>query len=453
MSNDSDFDRRVSALEAMGFAPYPSVRNLTNLLDNGGIVGRVINLAPGRLHLAFPARMNLREYSVKADLDAVLAELRPGDIVVATAQNDVIVEIIPCVIVRQTLEPADPQPGVARLCEREQELFWNEVTRKTFTDADRVMTFLRSFLSERGYLEVVMPVLTSNPDISPNLPFQTQASDGTVLSLRTTYPYSERLLYSLTKIYQIGPNFRDEPSGIERSPEFNMLSIGQAMVDYEEMIELGESLVRELTQYVKGSTKVDFFGESVDFAVPWIRLSTAEAIYRYAGINIDDCFEIDKLESIVQSKKLPLPETPFGAIRGQIYHGAVFDILLKNFVYPKLRQPTFLTEFPYFFGGPGRAVDMGQRFKMRAEGFVAGIEIAETASVLTDPRQIRRWHGDVLAEKHRVGWMQEENHSYLDTIDRGLLIPSVIAFGIERLLMLVLEKAHISEVMWYSHRV
>jgi lysyl-tRNA synthetase, class II len=452
-SQNIEYERRLSALDALGYKLYRSARDLARLTTDGGIVGRVLHVGPGRIRFAYPALANAAEYPVSADLNPVLAELRSGDVVVIAVREGVVGEIMPAVIVRQTLEPSDPEPGVARVLQREQELFWSETARKTFRDADRVVAFLRSYLSDRGFLEVAMPVLTSNSDISPNPPFRTRASDGTVLNLRTTYPYSERLLYSLTKIYQIGPNFRDEPSGIERSPEFNMLSIGQSMADYEVMMDLGESLVRDLTLHIKGSTNIDFFGQHVDLRASWTRLSTAEAVTRYAGVDIDDCFDLSKLEQILLSKGLALPETPFAAGRSQIYHGAVFDVLLKKFVYPRLRQPTFLTEFPYFFGGPGRAVDPQGRFKMRAEGFVAGIEIAETASVLTDPRHIRRWHTDIREEKRRIGWMQAEDVLYLDTVDRGLLVPSVIAFGIERLLMLVLGKTNISEVMWYSYRM
>jgi len=460
---------RVDRIRGLGFDPYPRARQVAPSMrlgdaavladgDGGSVVGRILRATPVgdvfQVVLAGPSAGST--IGVEIARSPLVDELRPGDVIFCEVRRagGVLLGggVRPVVIaVRQLARPDAAQPISSG--QREMEIFWDESVRAVVERSARVLGFIRSLLHRHEFVEVAMPSLVANPDVSPNVPFRTASTGGTQYVLRTTYPYSERLLFSMEKAYQLGPTFRDEPMGFERNPEFTMLSLGQTMADYDTMMDLGEQLLRETAQHVVGRTRLSFLGVDVDLAVPWRRLTVAEAVADITGVQIGDCFDLSRLEDIVCGLGLGLPQTPYARHRSQIYHSMVFDVLLKNLVYPRLLQPTFLTEFPFFFGGPGRPVDGDGLFKMRAEGFVSGVEVAETAGVLTDPAAIRAWHEMALAAKRGVGWQQALDEGYLDTMDHGILCPGIIAFGIERLLMLVLEKDSISDTMLYPNDI
>lgn len=231
-----------------------------------------------------------------------------------------------------------------------------------------------------------------------------------------------------------------------------MLCLGQAFTDYDDMMHLCESLFSTLATEITGSTSLTFLDERVDLAKPWRRLSISEAVEQYANMTLDDCLDLNRLERAVQDLGLTIPDTPYATMRGQVYQGIVLDCVLKARVYPQLRQPTFLTEFPFFFSGPARLVDGGP-CKMRAEAFIAGVEVAETAAIETDARVIHDWHAAMRENKRMAGWIQDPDVAFLDTVDRGLLSPSVLAVGIERLMMVMLGKSRIDQVLLYPNSI
>lgn len=416
------------------------------------VAGRVVAVEPEALVVAGTSAANsIRLLAKNRALPQLTSlALKPGDIVVALVRSDdsgLLVESLQLLVEAAVwTEPTTDVPTR----QGEVRLYGDSDLRRVLESTDLLLTRIRAFLHERHYLEVQLPVLNEQADISPNIPFATTSVAGSEFHLRTTFPYFERLFFSVDRAFQIGPMFRDELAEVDREPEFNMLCLGSILCDYEDMMDLGEELVADLAAHVIGRTEVQTKGASVRLDQPWRRRPLGELLEEHCGITVETTDDLASLWHAVHERSLT--SVPEPAEYSQLLHSRLLDALLKEYVYPTLIQPTFVTEFPYYYGGPACPVRAQPESKMRAEAFVGGVEVGETVAFLTDSQTIERWHSTVLQEKSLAGWSQEADQPFLDTMRRGIFPSAVIALGIERLLMLLLETPDIAQITVFPGR-
>lgn len=416
--------------------------------------GRVVTVEPNSLILAgYSANVRVRGRAQSAhELLFTEMGLTPGDVVAVVARresDEFTFESVQLLVPSRV--PTDPAEAAgAPTSQGEVRLYGDPDLRRVLEATDQLLGRVRTFLRERGYLELQLPVLNDQADISPNMPFTTTSTAGEQLNLRTTFPYFERIFFSVERAFQIGPMFRDELAQADREPEFNMLCLGSALCDYVDMMDLGEELVADLAQAVIGRGSVTSSGTTVRLDQPWQRRPLGELLDEHADVTLDVADSLVALWKLVHDRGLTAEPEP--AAYSQLLHSRLLDALLKEYVYPRLIQPTFVTEFPYYYGGPARPIRHDEGMKMRAEAFIGGVEVGETVAFLTDPRRIDRWHSTVRREKALVGSYQPPDEPFLDTMRRGIFPSAVIAFGIERLLMRFLEFSDITQVALFPGR-
>ena len=242
-----------------------------------------------------------------------------------------------------------------RYRQRYLDLIANPEVADTFVQRSRIISGIRRFLDDRGFVEVDTPILVPIPAGAHARPFTTHhnALDERLYLRIATELYLKRLIVGgLDKVYEIGRVFRNEGIDQDHNPEFTLLESYEAYADYNTVMEMVESLVSRLAQDVHGSMQVATGERVIDFTPPWPRLSLREELQRRSGIDIDDYPDAESLTRVALD--LGLQPGPREA------RGRLIDKMLSVYVEPHLIQPSFLLDYPEDMsplakGHPGQA--------------------------------------------------------------------------------------------------
>lgn len=294
-------------------------------------------------------------------------------------------------------------------------------------------------------MEVETPVLIPVRHIAPVTPFQVSSSDGSCFDLRISGgDYVKRLMLAgYEKLFQIGKFFRDETPTYKNSPEFMMLSVAFLYYNYENVMEYLESIVTKVATSVYGKTSFNFKEKTIDMTPPWRRASLRDLATEYAGIDLDYCQNKASLLNALRKKGLTPDENRT--------YTQIFDDLLDVLILPNVINPTFITEFPYYLGGPAKPLAHDPRYKERAElYFGGGVELANMSSGLNNPVHLRDWHEFAIQQKVEAGQLPHPmNEDYLRFIEHGFPPSGTGAIGLDRLIMLMSEVDDIREIMLF----
>jgi lysyl-tRNA synthetase class 2 len=347
--------------------------------------------------------------------------------------------------------PPDKYHGLAdieqRYRHRELDLLANEETRELFVARSRMVTAIRRFLDERGFLEVETPVLQPLYGGALARPFTTyhNALDRTLYLRIATELYLKRLIVGgLEKVYELGKDFRNEGISHKHNPEFTMLETYEAYADYLDVAAMTEELVAHAARETVGTLTVERDGETIDLTPPWRRMTLKEAIQGETGIDIDVSKDRETLLAAMRQAGIdsnPEPGTGWGKL---------VDELLSKRVEPKLVQPTFLLDYPVElspFAKPHRSeAGVVERF----EGFIGGIEVANSFSELNDPDEQR----SRFEQQQRLGAAGDEeaqpfDEDFLRALEQGMPPTGGLGLGIDRLLMVLTGRHSIREVVLF----
>lgn len=335
----------------------------------------------------------------------------------------------------------DPETRYRR---RYLDLISNEGSRATFRARSAVLRAIRTFLDERGFIEVETPTLQPLYGGAAATPFTTryETLNQTVFLRIATELYLKRLIVGgLERVYEIGKDFRNEGTSRKHSPEFTMLELYWAYVDYHAIMTLTESMFSTVAHDVLGGQHVQFDGHAIDFTPPWQRLTVRDAVLQHAGIDIDESQDREDLRTHVAG--LGIATDP-GAGRGKLV-----EELVAARVEPALIQPTFLCDFPVDFPGSLLAKrrtdrpDLTERFEL----YIGGMEIANAFTELNDPDDQRARMEDaarLAGEEHA-----EVDADFLLALEHGMPPTGGIGFGIDRLVMVLTGAQHIRETILF----
>jgi lysyl-tRNA synthetase class 2 len=396
------------------------------------------------------------------DLDehsrAVYDALDPGDfvgasgVVIKSKTGEVSVDVQQLTFLSKSLRnPPEKFHGLidveTRYRQRYLDLMSNVETRQVFLTRSRVITAIRNFLNARGFVEVETPVLQAIPGGGSARPFATEsyAMDSRMYLRIALELYLKRcIIGGIERVYEIGRNFRNEGVSFKHSPEFTMLELYQAYVDYEDIMRLTEDVVATAAKAAIGKTRVRWGDKEIDFNPPWQRIPLRTAIAEFSGVDYDVYPDTEALRQAAAGTGL---HTESGWNRGKI-----LDELLTAFVEPKLTQPTFLTDYPTAFPGstlakgkPGNP-DEVERF----EAFAGGLEIANAFSELNDPRvQLERFMEQVSAREAGDPEAQPFDQDFLTALEHGMPPTGGLGLGIDRLVMLLTDQHTIRDVILF----
>jgi lysyl-tRNA synthetase, class II len=331
---------------------------------------------------------------------------------------------------------------------RELDLLANEDTRELFRMRTTLVAAIRGFLDERGFLEVETPVLQPLYGGALARPFTTyhHALDRTLYLRIATELYLKRLIVGgLEKVYELGKDFRNEGISYKHNPEFTMLESYEAYADYLDVAAMTEELVAAAAAATLGGTTLERDGATIDLSPPWRRVTLQEAIREQTGIDVlEHPGDYDALAAAMREAGLDLPD------EAGIGYGKLVDELLSKHVEPKLMEPTFVLDYPVELSPFARPHREKPGLVERFEGFVGGIEIANSFSELTDPDEQRRR----FEEQGRLSAAGDEeaqpfDEDFVRALEQGMPPTGGLGIGIDRLLMVLSGKRSIREVVLF----
>ena len=332
--------------------------------------------------------------------------------------------------------------------QRYLDLISNEDTRKVFLTRSKIIQSIRVFFETRGYLEVETPMMHPIPGGAAARPFVTHhnALDMDFYLRIAPELYLKRLVVSgMEKVFEINRSFRNEGISTRHNPEFTMLEFYEAYQDHIYLMNLTETLIRELAIKVLGTTEISYQGYKINLANPFLRLSITQAIQKFhpehTDLQLNDrTYLIKKLESLNISYK---PEDGIGKLQLSLFDETTEHLLM---------DPTFIVDYPSDVSPLARRNDKNPEVTDRFELYITGREMANGFSELNDPEdQAARFQEQVRAKESGDKEAMHYDGDYIRALEHGLPPTAGEGIGIDRLIMLLTDSPSIRDVILFPH--
>jgi lysyl-tRNA synthetase class 2 len=338
--------------------------------------------------------------------------------------------------------PPDKHHGLTdvetRFRQREADLLSNEETRAIFITRAQMVTAIRRFLDEHGFIEVETPILQPLYGGAAARPFTTHhnALDRELYLRIASELYLKRLIVGgLERVYEIGRNFRNEGLSYKHNPEFTMIEWYEAYADYKDIAARFEAMM----SYV--ADQIGYDGP-IDFQKPWRHETLTDSIESRTGINIRAHRDRDSLAAAMAEKGLPVPETDTWP--------QLVDELVSKHVEPTLVEPTFLFDYPVEISPLAKRHRSEDGLVERFEAFIGGIEVANAFSELNDPDDQRaRFEDQQALAASGDQEAQPYDEAYIQALEYGMPPTGGIGFGIDRMAMMLTGRKTIREVVLF----
>ena len=320
----------------------------------------------------------------------------------------------------------------------------NPEVKDTFIKRSQILKALREFLDAKGFLEVDTPVLQTIEIGANSRSFVTHhnALDIPMYLRIETELYLKRLIVGgFDKVYEVGRIFRNEGMDTRHNPEFTSIELYQAYADYKEIMDLVEEMYIYVTKKVCGTLKIQYQGKEINMEGPWTRLTMAEAVKKYSGM---DYYAWESDEQARRECEARGVHVEPNTVKGECLE-ACFD----EFVEPNLIQPTFITDYPVAISPLAKRKkdepDMTERF----EFFANCSELGNAFSELNDPIDQRGRFEAQAAAKRAQGLHADVDEDYLCALEYGMPPTGGLGFGVDRLVMLLTDSASIRDVLLF----
>jgi lysyl-tRNA synthetase class 2 len=332
-----------------------------------------------------------------------------------------------------------------RFRKRYLDLIANDSVREIFLQRSKIITFLRNYLIESGFLEVETPILQAVASGAIAKPFKTHHSalDADMfLRIAPELYLKELLVGGFNQVFEVARCFRNEGIDTSHNPEFNQIEFYWAYKDYNFLMQYMEKLMSDLVQYIHGKLSIVYDKEEINFKPPYPRLDFRQALIDYCGIDLDKHNEV----SLAKEAKLK------GLIVEDFWgKGKLADEIYKTFVRPKLIQPTYLINHPIELSPLAKKIPNRPNYVERFQLIVAGkIELMNAFSELNDPidQEERFKLQSGLATKGDSEAMSKDD-LFVNALKHGLPPAAGLGIGIERLVMLLTNQQNIKEVILF----
>ena len=332
-----------------------------------------------------------------------------------------------------------------RYRQRYVDLIVNLEVRDTFYKRSRILTEIRRYLDEKGFLEVDTPILVPLEIGASARPFVTHHNtlDMDMYLRIETELYLKRLIVGgLDRVYEVGRIFRNEGMDTKHNPEFTTVELYQAYTDYKGMMDLVEELYTRLAQNVCGSTRITYQGVELDLG-HWERLTMAESVKKYAGVDYYDWKSDEDARAAAKAKNV---EVPADATKGTVL-AEFFDAYVEE----NLIQPTFIYDYPVENSPLAKRKPEDPAFTERFEYFICATEYGNAFSELNDPiDQKARFERQVeVKRREEPNTRAEVDYDFVTALEYGMAPTGGLGFGVDRLVMLLTDSASIRDVLLF----
>ena len=335
-----------------------------------------------------------------------------------------------------------------RYRQRYVDLIINEKSRETFRKRSQIITYMRGFLESLDFLEVETPMMQVTPGGAIARPFTTHhnALDMTLyLRIAPELNLKRLIVGGFDRVYEINRNFRNEGVSTQHNPEFTMLEAYRAYADYNDWIDTTEAMLHGMAEAVNGTTLIDYQGETYDFGKKFTRMTVEEAIERYnPDFDMSKARDRDYLVACCEKLDVQVKDN-YGPGKLQT---EIFDVTGEA----RLREPTFITQYPAEVSPLARKKDDDPFVTDRFELFIAGREIANGFSELNDPEdQAERFRQQVEQAAAGDDEAMSFDHDYIRALEYGMPPTAGIGIGVDRLVMLLTDSPSIRDVLLFPH--
>ncbi len=335
-----------------------------------------------------------------------------------------------------------------RYRQRYADLAVNPEVRQVFVTRARIVSLIRRFLDDHGFLEVETPIMQPLYGGAAARPFITHHNQlKQDLYLRIAFElYLKRLLVgNLERVYEIGRDFRNEGVDPTHNPEFTQMEFYAAYWDYHDVMDFTEKMYSFLCQSLTGGSTITFQGRTIDFGQPWQRITLRDAIKQFAEI---DYMDYPTAPALAEAIRRIGGNPPKDATWGRL----IDKVLLSEYVEPRLIQPTFITEYPRDISPLAKGIPHDPFHVERFEYFIATMEMGNAFTELNDPLDQRQRFEDMQrmykADEDEAHPIDED---YLRAMCYGMPPNGGFGTGIDRITMLFTNSTTIREVLLFPH--
>ena len=326
------------------------------------------------------------------------------------------------------------------------DLIMNPEVRTTFIKRSRIISEIRRYLDERGFLEVETPIINtvaSGANARPFISHYNALDLDVFMRIATELPLKMCIVGGLEKVYEIGHQFRNEGMDATHNPEFTTIELYQAYTDYKGMMELAEGVIDHCCKAVNGGrTKITYQGNEIDLTAPFKRVTMNDAVREKTGV---DFMSLTDEQARAEAKRLGVEVEDKTATAGKILP-MVFDAFVED----TLIQPTFVIDYPVEISPLSKRKPDDPRLTERFELFIAGHEYANAFSELNDPIDQRdRFIQQAMERAKGDDEAMMIDETFCTALEYGMPPTGGIGLGIDRLVMLLTDSPTIRDVLLF----
>ncbi len=332
-----------------------------------------------------------------------------------------------------------------RYRQRYTDLICNPDVRDTFVKRSKIISCIRRYLDNKGFMEVETPMLVANAGGAAARPFETHynALDEDVKLRISLELYLKRLIVGgLERVYEIGRVFRNEGVDARHNPEFTLMELYQAYTDYEGMMALTEDLFKTLAIEVCGTYEIPYGDNIIDLGKPFERLTMIDAVKKYTGIDFAAVKTDDEAKALAKEHHVEF--------EARHKKGDILSLFFEEFVEEHLIQPTFITDHPIEISPLTKKKPDDPEYVERFELFINTWEMCNAYSELNDPIDQRE---RFIAQEELLKQGDDEanriDEDFLRALEIGMPPTGGIGYGIDRLVMLLTNSPAIRDVLLF----
>ena len=332
-----------------------------------------------------------------------------------------------------------------RFRQRYVDLIMNPEVKDTFIKRSRIISEIRRFLDDKGFMEVETPMLVENAGGAAARPFITHynaLNEDRKLRISLELYLKRLIVGGLERVYEIGRVFRNEGVDTRHNPEFTLMELYQAYTDYNGMMDLTEEMFRHLAKTVCGSAVLSYNGTVIDMEKPFRRITMIDAVKEYAGVDFNEIRTDEEAKKVADEHHIEYEE--------RHKRGDIINLFFDEFCEDKMIQPTFVTDHPIEISPLTKKKPEDPSLVERFECYIYGREMCNAYSELNDPiDQRERFRAQDLLSEQGDEEAQHTDEDFLNALEIGMPPTGGIGYGIDRLVMLLTDSEAIKEVILF----